>query len=63
MKSVYGLLLQAKAISREDNAIDKYEVLVVNLSEVPLWGVTSSLALKNAMKESIDKGHEVRWKY
>ncbi len=49
----------AKAISREHNAIDNYDVLIVNLSEVPILGVTSSLALENAMKEAMDNGHKV----
>jgi SulP family sulfate permease len=49
----------AKAISREHNAIDNYDVLIVNLTEVPILGVTSSLALENAIKEAIDNGHDV----
>ncbi|WP_017294214.1 bicarbonate transporter BicA [Geminocystis herdmanii] len=49
----------AKAISREHNAIANYDVLIVNLIEVPILGVTSSLALENAIKEAIDNNHEV----
>lgn len=49
----------AKAISREHNAVTNYDVLIVNLSEVPILGVTSSLALENAIKEAIDNNHEV----
>jgi SulP family sulfate permease len=33
--------------------------LIVDLSEVPILGVTSSLAIENAIKEAIDVGREV----
>ena len=49
----------AKAISREHNAIDNYDVLIVDLVEVPILGVTSSLAIENAIKEAIDNEHQV----
>lgn len=49
----------AKAISREHNAISNYDVLIVDLAQVPLLGVTSSLALENAIQEAVDNGHEV----
>lgn len=49
----------AKAISREHNLINSYQALVLDLSEVPILGVTSSLALENAITEAIDKGREV----
>ncbi|MEQ9371733.1 MAG: SulP family inorganic anion transporter [Coleofasciculus chthonoplastes F3-SA18-01] len=49
----------AKAISREHNAIANYDVLIVDLGEVPILGVTSSLAIENAIKEAIDEGREV----
>jgi len=49
----------AKAISREHNAISNYDVLIVDLSQVPLLGVTSSLALENAIQEAVDSNHEV----
>ncbi len=49
----------AKAISREHNLINSYEALVLDLSEVPILGVTSSLALENAISEAIGKGREV----
>ncbi|MGY6529958.1 MAG: bicarbonate transporter BicA [Cyanobacterium sp.] len=49
----------AKAIEREHNAINNYDVLIVDLSEVPILGVTSSLALENAIKEAIDQNNEV----
>lgn len=49
----------AKAISREHDAIDHYEVLIVDLSEVPILGVTSSLAIENAIQEAVEAGREV----
>ncbi|MEQ8381891.1 MAG: SulP family inorganic anion transporter [Coleofasciculus sp. A1-SPW-01] len=49
----------AKAISREHNAIVNYDVLIVDLGEVPILGVTSSLAIENAIQEAIDQGREV----
>ena len=49
----------AKAISREHNLINDYEVLVLDLSEVPILGVTSGLAIENAIEEAVDNGREV----
>ena len=49
----------AKAISREHNLINDYEALVLDLSEVPILGVTSSLALENAITEALEKGRQV----
>ncbi len=49
----------AKAISREHNLINDYQALVLDLSEVPILGVTSSLALENAINEAIEKGRQV----
>ncbi len=49
----------AKAISREHNAMKNCEALIVDLSEVPMMGVTSSLALENAIKEAIDERRQV----
>ena len=49
----------AKAISRQHNLINDYQALVLDLSEVPILGVTSSLALENAIKEAIEKGRQV----
>lgn len=49
----------AKAISREHNAIGNYDVLIMDLGEVPVLGVTSSLAIENAIQEAIDLGREV----
>ena len=49
----------AKAISREHNLINDYQALVLDLSEVPMLGVTSALALENAIAEAIEKGRQV----
>ena len=49
----------AKAISREHNLINDYQVLILDLTEVPILGVTSSLALENAITEAIEKGREI----
>lgn len=49
----------AKAISREHDAIGSYDVLIVDLGEVPVLGVTSSLAIENAIQEASEKGREV----
>ena len=49
----------AKAIAREHSAIDNYDVLVVDLEEVPVIGVTSALAIENAIQEALDAGREV----
>ena len=49
----------AKAISRQHNLINNYRVLVLDLSEVSLLDVTSSLALENAITEAVEKEREV----
>ncbi|NET50627.1 MAG: SulP family inorganic anion transporter, partial [Merismopedia sp. SIO2A8] len=49
----------AKAISREHTAMEDHDVLIVDLSDVPKLGVTSSLALENAIKEACEKGRQV----
>ena len=49
----------AKAISREHNLINNYQALVLDLSEVPILGVTSGLAIENAIEEAVDKGRQV----
>jgi len=49
----------AKAISREHDAVEDCDALIFDLSDVPLLGVTSSLALENAIKEAIEKGRQV----
>ncbi|MFP4098984.1 bicarbonate transporter BicA [Coleofasciculus sp.] len=49
----------SKAISRQQNAMEDHDVLIVDLSDVPHLGVTSSLAIENSIQEAIDKGRQV----
>jgi len=49
----------AKAIAREHNAIDDYEVLMLDLSDVPWLGVTSAMALEAAIEEAWELGRRV----
>lgn len=49
----------AKAISREHSAMQNADVLILDLSDVPLLGVTASLALENAIKDACDRNLEV----
>lgn len=49
----------AKAINREHNAIQDCDAIVFDLSEVPHMGVTSSLALENAVQEAVEKERQV----
>jgi SulP family sulfate permease len=50
---IFGL---SKAISREHSAMKDADVLILDLSNVPLLGVTSSLAIENAMVDANEKG-------
>ena len=49
----------AKSIPREHNLINDYQALVLDLSEVPILGALSFLALENAIEEAIKKGLQV----
>ncbi|GAB4367409.1 MAG: SulP family inorganic anion transporter [Elainellaceae cyanobacterium] len=49
----------SKAIAREHSAMRDADVLIVDLSDVPLLGVTASLAIENAIKDACDKGLKV----
>ncbi len=49
----------AKAISREHNLINDYQALVFDLTEVPILGVTSALAIENAIEEAVENGRQV----
>lgn len=49
----------SKAINREHNAIQHCDALVLDLSDVPHVGVTSSLAIENAINEAIEKERQV----
>lgn len=49
----------SKAISREQQAIENYEALILDLSDVPHLGVSSSLAIENAIKDALEKERQV----
>lgn len=49
----------SKAIAREHNAIKDCDVVIMDLSDVPLLGVTASLAIENAIREAVEKGRHV----
>lgn len=53
---IFGL---SKAIAREHNAMKEADALVMDLSDVPLLGVTASLAIENAIRDAHDKGLQV----
>lgn len=53
---IFGL---SKAISREHNAMKSADVLVMDLSDVPLLGVTASLAIENAIRDAYDRGLQI----
>jgi sulfate permease, SulP family len=49
----------SKAIAREHAAMADSEVLILDLSDVPMLGVTASLAIENAIKDAFDQGRHV----
>jgi SulP family sulfate permease len=49
----------SSAISREHTAMEDHDVLVLDLHDVPLLGVTASLAIENAIKDALDAGRQV----
>ncbi len=53
---IFGL---SKAIAREHNAMKDADTLVMDLSDVPLLGVTASLAIENAIRDAYDKGLQI----
>ncbi|MEG4224675.1 SulP family inorganic anion transporter [Microcoleus sp. N9_B2] len=53
---IFGL---SKAIAREHNAMKDADALVMDLTEVPMLGVTASLAIENAIRDACDKGLQV----
>lgn len=44
----------AKAIARERTAVQNCKALILDLSEVPHLGVTTSLSIENAVQEAVD---------
>jgi sulfate permease, SulP family len=49
----------AKAIAREHSAMADCDVLIMDLSDVPMLGVTASLAVENAIKDAAEQGRQV----
>ena len=49
----------AKAISQKLAVVEDYSVLVLDLSDVPLLGVTAALAIEGILKEAREKEREV----
>ncbi|MEM6836024.1 MAG: SulP family inorganic anion transporter [Cyanobacteria bacterium P01_C01_bin.120] len=49
----------AKAIAREHNAMKDHDVLVLDLHDVPILGVTASLSLENMIQDASDNDRPV----
>lgn len=49
----------AKTISQRMTIVNNFEVLILDLSEVPLLGVTASLAIENMVREAITQQRAV----
>ncbi len=49
----------AKAIARQHKAVQNCQAMVLDLSEVPHLGVTTSLSIENAIQSAVDGGREV----
>ena len=49
----------AKTISQRMGIVKKYEVLILDLRDVPLLGVTASLAIENMVKDAFSNNHQV----
>lgn len=49
----------AKTISQRMGIVRKYEALILDLSEVPLLGVTASLAIENMVKDACENRRQV----
>ena len=49
----------SKAIARQQTAMEDHDVLILDLSDVPLLGVTSSLAIENTIKEACEHDRHV----
>jgi SulP family sulfate permease len=49
----------SKAIAREHSAMKDCDVLILDLSDVPMMGVTASLAVENAIQDAHDQGRQV----
>jgi SulP family sulfate permease len=53
---IFGL---AKAIAREHTAMRHADILILDLSDVPMVGVTASLALENVVRDALDQERQV----
>ncbi|EEX95359.1 hypothetical protein VIOR3934_01040 [Vibrio orientalis CIP 102891 = ATCC 33934] len=49
----------SKAISRQHTSISDYEVMILDLTDVPMIDVTVGLALENAIKDALDTNCQV----
>ncbi|EJG1186063.1 SulP family inorganic anion transporter [Vibrio parahaemolyticus] len=49
----------SKAISRQHTSISDYDVMILDLTDVPMLDVTVGLALENAIKDALDARCEV----
>jgi sulfate permease, SulP family len=49
----------AKAIARQHAVLEEHQVLILDFSEVPTLGVSSSLALEKMVLEDLDAGRQV----
>jgi SulP family sulfate permease len=49
----------SQAISRQYQAVASCQALVVDLSDVPMLGVSATLSLENAIREALDRGKQV----
>ena len=49
----------SKAISRQHSSISDYEVMILDLTDVPMFDVTVGLALENAINDARDSNCEV----
>ena len=49
----------AKTISQRMGIVRNYDVLILDLTDVPLIGVTASLAIENMVKDACAKNHQV----
>ena len=49
----------AKGISQRMGIVEQYDVLILDLLEVPLMGVTASLAIETMIREAHAKGREI----
>lgn len=49
----------AKTISQRMGMVSKYEVLILDLGDVPMIGVTASLAIENMVKDACQHNHQV----